>query len=85
MSPGRTSDDWWAVTDSNRRHPACKADALPTELTAPPEVYRQRPWPRKGVSRWRVEFTLLVAVIKFAGTKNILLAFSRQSGKLTRG
>jgi len=37
------------------------------------------------VSRWRVEFTLLVAVIKFAGTKNILLAFSRQSGKLTRG
>src|SRR5271155_2618019 len=25
---------WWAVTDSNRRHSACKADALPTELTA---------------------------------------------------
>ena len=25
---------WWAVTDSNRRHPACKAGALPTELTA---------------------------------------------------
>ena len=29
------SDDigWWVVTDSNRRHSACKADALPTELT----------------------------------------------------
>jgi hypothetical protein len=27
-------ENWWAVTDSNRRHPACKADALPTELTA---------------------------------------------------
>jgi hypothetical protein len=26
---------WWAVTDSNRRHPACKAGALPAELTAP--------------------------------------------------
>ena len=26
--------NWWAVTDSNRRHSACKADALPTELTA---------------------------------------------------
>ena len=28
------SDDigWWVVTDSNRRHSACKADALPTEL-----------------------------------------------------
>jgi len=24
--------DWWAVTDSNRRHPACKAGALPAEL-----------------------------------------------------
>src|SRR5262245_44762239 len=27
-------ETWWAVTDSNRRHPACKAGALPTELTA---------------------------------------------------
>src|SRR5713101_3072351 len=27
-------EGWWAVTDSNRRHPACKAGALPTELTA---------------------------------------------------
>lgn len=23
---------WWSQTDSNRRHPACKAGALPTEL-----------------------------------------------------
>jgi hypothetical protein len=30
----RASTGWWAVTDSNRRHPACKAGALPTELTA---------------------------------------------------
>ena len=33
----RTAPDrrgWWAVTVSNRRHSACKADALPTELTA---------------------------------------------------
>src|SRR5579864_62506 len=29
-----TGEAWWAVTDSNRRHSACKADALPTELTA---------------------------------------------------
>ncbi len=26
-------DFWWVVTGSNRRHSACKADALPTELT----------------------------------------------------
>src|SRR5262249_53915427 len=29
-----TYQAWWAVTDPNRRHPACKAGALPTELTA---------------------------------------------------
>gem|GEM_PF-1809742 len=23
---------WWAMTGSNRRHPACKAGALPAEL-----------------------------------------------------
>lgn len=23
---------WWSQTESNRRHPACKAGALPTEL-----------------------------------------------------
>src|SRR5665648_178401 len=24
--------NWWAMTGSNRRHPACKAGALPAEL-----------------------------------------------------
>src|SRR3990167_8521772 len=24
---------WWVLTGSNRRHSACKADALPTELS----------------------------------------------------
>jgi hypothetical protein len=35
-SPSRSSksEGWWAVTDSNRRLSACKADALPAELTA---------------------------------------------------
>ena len=23
---------WWSLTESNRRHPACKAGALPAEL-----------------------------------------------------
>jgi hypothetical protein len=32
--PEKPWNHWWAVTDSNRRHPACKADALPAELTA---------------------------------------------------
>lgn len=30
---------WWSRTESNRRHSACKADALPTEL---------RPLPKPG-------------------------------------
>ena len=29
-----TTLDWYAVTGSNRRQPACKAGTLPTELTA---------------------------------------------------
>src|SRR5947209_3086690 len=35
-------EGWWAVTDSNRRHPACKAGALPAELTALAYPYRRR-------------------------------------------
>ena len=33
-------DTWWSQTESNRRHPACKAGALPTEL-----------WPHSGIAR----------------------------------
>ena len=31
-SPGSTKKEWWSLTGSNRRHPACKAGALPAEL-----------------------------------------------------
>lgn len=31
---GRVSETWWTVGGSNSRPPACKASALPTELTA---------------------------------------------------
>ena len=33
----RSSEGWWSQTESNRRPPACKAGALPTEL-----------WPRRA-------------------------------------
>ena len=33
----RFSVSWWSRTESNRRHPACKAGALPTELRPLPE------------------------------------------------
>ena len=32
---------WWSQTESNRRHPACKTGALPSEL-----------WPRNGAQGW---------------------------------
>jgi hypothetical protein len=31
-SPSHPSPEWWSQTGSNRRPPACKAGALPTEL-----------------------------------------------------
>ena len=33
--PRRTPVGWWSRTESNRRPPACKAGALPTELRPP--------------------------------------------------
>ena len=32
--PAGAGEAWWAVRGLNPRPPACKADALPTELTA---------------------------------------------------
>ena len=34
VTPCAIQSIWWALTGSNRRHSACKADALPTELSA---------------------------------------------------
>ena len=34
---------WWSLTESNRRHPACKAGALPTELR-PHLLPQQEDW-----------------------------------------
>jgi hypothetical protein len=38
--PSRSFKGWWSQTESNRRPPACKAGALPTEL-----------WPRAVVGK----------------------------------
>jgi hypothetical protein len=37
QEPRRTTQNWWSWTGSNRRPPACKAGALPTELQPRPE------------------------------------------------
>src|SRR5690242_19919231 len=50
----RQGEAWWAVKDSNLRHPACKADALPTELTAHPgHHYRRDVSPPRGYAQAR--------------------------------
>ncbi len=36
---------WWVMTESNRRHPACKAGALPTELITLPVKERIKSHP----------------------------------------
>lgn len=56
---------WWPVPGSNRRPPACKADALPTELTGQLGVLPTRP---PGI---------FVAAIAGALTKFNVLADSR--------
>jgi hypothetical protein len=40
FAKGKSQQKWWSQTGSNRRHPACKAGALPAEL-----------WPHLLVSR----------------------------------
>ena len=37
---GVSREGWWSQTGSNRRPPACKAGALPTELWPPPTLPR---------------------------------------------
>ena len=42
LSYHRAQKKWWVMTESNRRHSACKADALPTELITPVFVHSTR-------------------------------------------
>jgi hypothetical protein len=39
-----TSEVWWSQTESNRRPPACKAGALPTELWPRTAAPAKREW-----------------------------------------
>ncbi len=55
---------WWSVRDSNPRPPACKADALPTELT-PQSVLGQPTWHRLqavGLERFELSTPRLSSV-----------------------
>ena len=41
---GTTREGWWSQTESNRRPPACKAGALPTELWPRIAAPAKREW-----------------------------------------
>ena len=46
------------MTDSNRRHSACKADALPTELIT------QKPFKLQGNLRFKPEKILVILLLR---------------------
>jgi hypothetical protein len=48
--------EWWSLTDSNRRHPACKAGALPAELK--PHWLAKASWPCADARGGRSTFSL---------------------------
>ncbi len=52
---------WWSQTESNRRHPACKAGALPTEL-----------WPLSPKELGRVEHRRAVNDCRKAGPAGLV-------------
>jgi hypothetical protein len=67
-------EGWWAVTDSNRRHPACKADALPTELTALDAIYRQGAARRKCIAECHMELEVFNKIFGCSLTCNNLVS-----------
>jgi hypothetical protein len=46
LNATEASEAWWAVKVSNLRPSACKADALPTELTAQTPMTSSEMYPR---------------------------------------
>src|SRR5690606_13588335 len=51
--PARDASKWWSQTGSNRRHPACKAGALPAEL-----------WPQQTCSLHRTSIARTPAIVR---------------------
>ena len=69
---------WWRQSDSNRRHSACKADALPTELC--PRIF-----PARGAESGSVSFCARSSVLVcFFGRWGKQASFHRVSPGLAR-
>ena len=49
---------WWALTDSNRRPSACKADALNQLHIRPEEILRLTKLDPHSLGKWRVDGAL---------------------------
>ena len=65
---------WWSQTESNRRHPACKAGALPTEL-----------WPRSSGTASQAQESYRRGIVRrspaeLVGPGRLELPTSRLSG-----
>ena len=48
-------ETWWVMTESNRRHSACKADALPTELITLNCIWRGGRGSNPRPSAWQAD------------------------------
>ena len=60
-----SSENWWSRPDSNRRHPACKAGALPTELR--PHTWLKRCYIKN--ENFEIYFVRSIETQKIAGFK----------------
>ena len=78
-------EGWWAVTDSNRRHPACKADALPTELTAHGAIYRHGTVGRKCTAECRTELVVFNKIFECSLTCNNLVSSAEKDSRAKLG
>ena len=91
------ASSWWSQTESNRRHPACKAGALPTELwprsrrtvQSPGELSATRSQPRVKQPEGLVgPGRLELPTLRLSGVRSNHLSYgpmaARQSGRSPR-
>ena len=55
--------EWWVMTDSNRRHSACKADALPTELITLRSISKSSAFQLRKRKSFKQDFLKLLLTI----------------------
>ena len=79
---------WWSQTESNRRHPACKAGALPTELWPLLRVEHRRAVGdcREPVQQWLVgPGRLELPTLRLSGVRSNHLSYGPMAARQPGG